>query len=78
MRRQRADACSTPDTLTLGEDLVGLGLGDALDGEQRLLGRKGDGLDGVEAGLCELLGVRGRDAELLPAAPRASELLRRQ
>ena len=51
--------------LTLGDDLVGFGLGNAFDGQQVLFGRVDDGLDCVVAGLLELLDVPGRDAVLL-------------
>lgn len=53
---------------TFGENLVALGLAEALDGEQRLLGRVRHGLDGVEAGLDELLDVGRADARALRAA----------
>ena len=48
--------------LTFGENLVALGLADALDRQQGLFGGVGDRLDGVEAGLGELLDVGGSNA----------------
>ena len=46
----------------LADDLIGLGLGDALDGEQVLLGHVGHALHRVEASLHQLLAVVGADA----------------
>lgn len=54
-----------PMRLTVGEDLVRLGLRDALDGEEDLLGRERDGLDRVVTRLGELLAVLGRESVLL-------------
>lgn len=50
---------------TLGDDLVGLGLGDALDLAEELLGRVGDGLERRVPGLGELLAVLLGDAKAL-------------
>lgn len=49
----------------LHQDLVGLRLGDALNGEQMLLGRIRNRLDRVEAGLLQFLDVACRDANAL-------------
>lgn len=49
------------------QDLVGLGFADALDVEQLLLGGVGHGLDGVEAGVLQLLDVAAADSTLLHA-----------
>ena len=55
------------DLRRLGHDLVCLGLGDALDADQRLLRRVGNRLHGVVAGLLELLDVGRRNADCLEA-----------
>ena len=52
-------------SLTFLLHLHHLGLGDALDQAELLLGRVGQGLDGVDAALLEALEVGRGDAELL-------------
>lgn len=44
-------------TLTFCQYFVGLGLRDALDGDEALLWGECDALDGVEAGLGQLLAI---------------------
>ncbi len=56
-------------------ELLDLGLAQALDGQQLLLGRVRDGVDGEDAAIGQLLDVRGRDALLLHAQGRARSLL---
>lgn len=47
------------------QDLLSFGLTDTLDVKQLLLGRVRHSLDGVEAGVLQLLQVAGTDATLL-------------
>ncbi|PWN88138.1 hypothetical protein FA10DRAFT_155542 [Acaromyces ingoldii] len=51
--------------LTFLQDLVGLGVRDALDSDEVLFGRERQALDGVEACLLELFAIRCRDSKFL-------------
>ncbi len=62
---QLGEARIVVDTRTLSEDLVCLSVGYTLDRDQRLLGRKGNRFDGVEASTLKLLHINSADAMLL-------------